>query len=185
MSSWHGGNDQRVFASILVVANRKIFSVHGEQLDIHSPEALGTVVGTFLSADAYELFVRTAQSLARISVTLVATPAGSDTVAGFPDKLGQTVLALPADGVLVWQGEMGAQGPFGLPAGPGLYQVSVWADLAVREAVSAAVSPTMARTSPAGHGGDDELRALDGREGYYLEFVRIGDSPAEPEDEDE
>ena len=183
MSSWHGEDDPQAFASIMVVANRKIFSVHGEQLDVHTRAALDTVVGTFVSADAYELCVRTAQPLARISVTLAAPSAESDIVAGFPDKLGQANLDLPTEGVLVWLGEIGAQGPFRLPAGPGLYQVSVWTDRAARDAVSTAVSQLVARMGASGHGGDDELRALDGREAYYLEFIRIGDSPAEPEDD--
>lgn len=163
------------FVTVQTAADRGVVSLHGDQLDVFDASALTGDADAPVTGNDLEVCLRVAQPLAKITISCVST---TMTTAAM---IGETTLDLPTGQLIVSAGTLGAQGPFPLPDGPGLYRVRVYTDIATRDEIAAAVTEIVA-SSPDVTAITSRVRPLHGRETYVVEFSRLGDSPEDLDD---
>jgi hypothetical protein len=163
------------FVTVQTQSDRGIVSLHGDQLDIFDASALAGDADALVTGNDLEMCLRVAQPLAKITISCVsAMPAAAA-------MIGEATLDLPTGRLIVSAGTLGAQGPFPVPDGPGLYRVRVLTDTVLRDETATAVTEIVV-SSPDAMAITSGVSLLHGREAYTVEFTRLGDSPADADD---
>ncbi|WIV52997.1 hypothetical protein [Amycolatopsis nalaikhensis] len=135
--------------SIDVHPDHGMIGIHGGQVDTFD-HTLFTDPHAVLVANDYEAYLRTGDH--PTSITLHFT----DTAPLDAEQLGRTTIELPTDDLIISEITLGAHGPFVLPAGAGIYNLTVSAVVGSESTTRQAYWLALERTGdPTPDDGDD------------------------------
>ncbi|MFD2415538.1 hypothetical protein [Amycolatopsis pigmentata] len=96
------------------------------------------------------------------------------------DELGTATLDVPTGAVIISEITKGAHGPFTLPNGPGVYQLRILGTETTRHGTADRVAAIVA-DNPTTAAITTALETVHGREQYWIDLHRTGESPGEDE----
>jgi len=170
------------FARILASADRRLYYIHGDQADLHAPELIDSLTRGIVASNQYEIALASAQSDAKIRLILESVESPTTRLPPDEEILGEADVEFPTGNLVVSEIASGAQGPVTMPAGPGIYHVTISGNRQVRQQVAQATQKVFGATRDLDR-IRELLQELDGAEWYRLRFHRTGDSPEIEEDE--
>ncbi|MFD2422411.1 hypothetical protein [Amycolatopsis pigmentata] len=163
--------------AITVKADRKLIGIYGEQVDVFAQDFAAMSRDGILTGNDYECYLHTAQDLAAITLHFTTPPEETQV-----DDLGTATLEFPTGAIVISEITAGAHGPFTLPDGPGIYQLHIFGAKSTRQETADRVD-TIIRENPTVDAIRAALEPLDGREQYWINLRRTGDSTDDEEDD--